>query len=118
MTQTFARHMRLVNATDFQQIFADSCRSADSSLLVLARSNDQAFPRLGFAIARKHVKTAVARNRLKRVIRESFRKNNQLLSGLDIVVLARPGVMHCDAVGLRDALDKHWKRITRKCANL
>ena len=116
MNESFDRHMRLINATDFQQIFADSCKSADGSLVVLARGNDRTYPRLGFAIGRKHVKTAVARNRIKRVIRESFRKHKHELGGLDVIVLARSGVVRCAPVELRSKIETHWKRIRRKCA--
>jgi ribonuclease P protein component len=43
--------------------------------------------RLGLAIAKKHHKLAVKRNRLKRIAREFFRTN--LINGFDIIVLSR-----------------------------
>ena len=46
-------------------------------------------PRLGIIIAKKNVKLAVERNRLKRQLRETFRKQRQVLPSLDIVLLAK-----------------------------
>ena len=43
-------------------------------------------------IGKKNVKLAVQRNRLKRLIRESFRHNQETLAGWDIVVIARKGL--------------------------
>ena len=46
--------------------------------------------RLGISVSRKKVKTAVARNRLKRLIREAFRLSKaELPAGLDLVVVPR-----------------------------
>lgn len=71
--------------------------------------------RLGLAIARKHIKTAVGRNRIKRLVRESFRAHQEMVSGLDIVVTLR-----ADASVLRNPeifrrLLTHWQEIKRKC---
>ncbi len=49
-------------------------------------------PRLGLSVSRK-VGDAVARNRVKRVIREQFAVHGQELGAdTDVVVIARPGV--------------------------
>ncbi len=49
-------------------------------------------PRLGLVIGKESVKLSVERNRLKRLIRDSFRLHQELLAGLDIVVVARKGL--------------------------
>lgn len=79
--------------------------------MVLARRNTLGFPRLGLAIARKQVRHAVRRNRIKRLIRESFRLHQQELSALDVVVIARRGV---DAMAARDVyvvLRRQWAKV-------
>ena len=49
-------------------------------------------PRLGLAVSRR-VGNAVVRNRLKRALREQFAAlSDQLRDGVDIVVIARPGL--------------------------
>lgn len=50
------------------------------------RPNGLALARLGIVVARKAVRGAVERNRVKRLVREVFRTERTGLSGLDIVV--------------------------------
>lgn len=54
---------------------------------------------------------SVTRNRIKRVIRESFRAKQQELSGFDIVVIARHQCDTLSKVELRKGLDKLWERL-------
>lgn len=79
--------------------------------MVLARSNQGEQSRLGLAISKKHVKLAVDRNRIKRVIRDSFRHHRQLLSGLDLVVLARVDTAGLTNRKLFSSLEVHWQRL-------
>lgn len=86
----YSRNSRLLNAADYHAVFTKaqfkaSCRY----FLVLAITNELDRPRLGLVVAKKNVSTAVQRNRIKRQIRESFRNSPELLTKLDLVVLAR-----------------------------
>ena len=83
---------------------------------MLARPTDLVFPRLGLAIPRKVARSAVARNRLKRIVRESFRHHQGELGGLDIVVMGRVGLVEPDNAVLAAALERHWRRFARSCA--
>lgn len=67
-------------------------------------------------VAKKKTRLAVARNRIKRVIRESFRHNKVTLSGIDFVVLSRMGADDVDNQILFDSLERHWDRL-RKVAS-
>jgi ribonuclease P protein component len=112
----FTRRLRLTSPADFQRVFQQqACKSTSLEFTVLAVANQQAYPRLGLAIAKKHVRRAVDRNRIKRLIRESFRHNQALLSGLDIVVLARKGVDNSTNETINSALNKHWKVLNQRC---
>ena len=71
-------------------------RSASNRYLVLhwfARDDDEASePRLGLAVPRS-VGSAVARNRVKRLLREAWRELLPTVpAGLDYVLAARPGL--------------------------
>lgn len=67
-------------------------------------------PRLGLAVSRKHCRAASARNRIKRIVRESFRQNKPALEGLDIVVLNQAAAARGSNRQLFDSLDGHWRR--------
>lgn len=61
---------------------------------------------------------AVTRNRIKRVIRESFRAKQNELQGLDIVVIARHQCDTLSKIELRKGLDKLWEKLIIQCRNL
>ena len=107
----FQRNNRLNSAADFNNVFKTSCRSRDSQFVILARRNGRQYARLGLAISRKAVKTAVFRNKVKRTIRESFRNHAELLSGLDIVVLAQKQIKSHESRFMSQSLRTHWQRI-------
>lgn len=87
----FPRHHRLTEARQFDQVFTARRRFACGNLQVYAFPNGIAHPRLGLAISRKATGTAVLRNRLKRQARETFRRLDPPLDGIDIIVnVGRP----------------------------
>ena len=59
---------------------------------------------------------AVARNRLRRIIRESFRLHQHELPAADLVVSARPSARSAAAGALRDSLAALWKKVGEQCA--
>jgi len=112
----FPRRARLAGQRAFAGVFARPVKSSDSNFIVLARANDLTYARLGLAISRKVAKSAVARNRLKRIVRESFRRHQHQLDGLDCVVMGRTGLAAQDNAALFASLQRHWRRIGRPCA--
>ena len=82
------------------------------SLSVLA--NDETYPRLGLSIATRTFGSAVARNRIKRVARESFRLNQHSLPPVDVTVSAREAARLAKLSELRASLNQHWKSITQR----
>jgi ribonuclease P protein component len=65
--------------------------------------NDLGHARLGLAVSRK-VGGAVVRNRVKRRLREAFRRLRPELGGVDLVVLASPEAARASAAELAEAL--------------
>jgi ribonuclease P protein component len=88
------RRNRLSRSKDFDTVYRRG-RSTSSRYLVLhwfAREDDDGEPRLGLAVPRS-VGTAVARNRVKRLLREAWRELLPTVpSGNDYVLAARPGL--------------------------
>lgn len=74
---------------DFQRAFAEGSRARGSILLVVARRNGLEGTRLGLSIGKSIWKSAVRRNRVRRVFRESFRLSYpELPQGYDLVLIA------------------------------
>ncbi|RMD69659.1 MAG: ribonuclease P protein component [Gammaproteobacteria bacterium] len=115
MSQSFPPHLRLNQAADFERVFQGTCKVEDEALLLLASPNGLDHPRLGLAISKRRLPRAVARNRLKRVIRESFRKHQSLLKGLDIVAVARKGIRTKNRAQIFEALERHWLTLSKTC---
>ena len=84
---------------------------------VLYRSNGIEAPRLGLAIGKKNCRLSTGRNRLKRVIRESFRQHRQALGGVDIVVINQAAASAASNETLFDSLEEHWKRCSGNTAD-
>jgi ribonuclease P protein component len=91
-------------------------RLHEPALSAAVRPNEMRIPRLGLAISARAVPTAVARNRIKRQARESFRLNHRALPALDIVILARTGAARLANPQLRATLERLWTRIRETCA--
>ena len=110
-TARFSACNRLKRPDEFRRVFSSKKRSGDSSLLLIARSNESDVARLGLAVPKKHIHRAVDRNRVKRLIRESFRTNKDQLRGLDVVVVIRKDPVDY-GTGFGAKLEKHWKKIS------
>ena len=81
----------------------------------MARGNGLDFPRIGIIVSSRVARRAVARNRIKRIVRESFRLQQARLKGWDIVVIARPDVVKQTNRELFASLEGHWKKL-EQCA--
>lgn len=111
----FNKSLRLLDASSYKSVFDDAKYKVSSKqVLYLARPSNNDCPRLGLVIAKKNVRHATQRNRIKRVIRESFRLNQHELSNLDTIILARRGLDKLDNTELRNLLDKLWKQLQNK----
>ncbi|MCK5901578.1 MAG: ribonuclease P protein component [Cocleimonas sp.] len=98
-------------------MFARARRFGDRTFTLLVRENDQAHPRLGLAIAKKSVKRAVDRNRIKRLLRESFRKQQHQLPPIDIIVMCRPVAVSLTNDQIREQLSNQWQYIQKKLSS-
>ncbi len=109
---SFSKSSKLLTASDYSRVFSNTqAKAACPELLIIASANDRKQPRLGLVIAKKHVKLATQRNRLKRLIRENFRLRQHTLPALDIVVLARKGIVDLDNPAVSRVLEKQWRRL-------
>lgn len=89
-TTRFRPHERINDPADFRRAF-DRKRSVSSAAMVVhGVENHRDFPRLGISVGRKRIRSAAARNRVKRVLREAFRLSKaELPAGIDLVIVPR-----------------------------
>jgi ribonuclease P protein component len=100
----------------FKRVYAGGRRLGSEYFTVNLQGNDAASARLGMSIAARILRRAVDRNRVRRLIRESFRVNQHRLPPLDIVIGVRAGVQSIDNARLRAGLEKLWQKIASTCA--
>ena len=86
-SEAFPRAHRVRRRPDFQHAYDSGRRVQGKYMAVFVVSNGGTIGRLGVAASRK-LGNAVARNRMKRLTREMFRRN-KIAEGLDIVVVPR-----------------------------
>jgi len=101
----------LTEAQEYKRVFASRQKSKGRYFVLAWAPNQYGKSRLGLAISRKCARKAVARQRIKRVIRESFRLRRNGFPPIDIVVMCRPAAAGQDKKNLREALEKQWELI-------
>ena len=133
---TFPYCARLLKPSEFKRVFRNPVVSSDRCFKVLARRNEGGCTRLGMAVSRQVDRHAVGRNRIKRVIRESFRQSFDAMvaeavdkskngsknmaisdgnySGIDVVVLPRRRAATICNQQLFQSLQAHWSRLKQE----
>ncbi len=110
----FGKNRRLLKSSDYTEVFDNnSVRVAHPNLLILSEPNGTETSRLGLVIGKKNVPTAVARNRIKRVVRECFRLT-PLPVPVDIVFLARKDLGKLSAAELPALIQQSWGRLSAR----
>ncbi|WP_457618246.1 ribonuclease P protein component [Lutibacter sp.] len=83
MRYTLGKYEKLKSKKAIEQLFAEGNRinSFPLQLIYLKNKHQSKFPiKVGFTVPKRSVKLAVHRNRIKRVMREVYRKNKHLFS--------------------------------------
>lgn len=108
---SFSRELRLLTPTNFTFVFKQPLRRAFTlHITILGQLNQLGHPRIGLSIAKKHVKMAHERNRIKRISREIFRQQQHSLPAMDFVVIAKRGIENLDNRALKKELEKLWRQ--------
>jgi len=106
---SFGARRRLPCAAAYAYVFKAPQRAGDPHFFILARATKVGHARLGLAVAKKQAKLAVSRNRLKRLIRESFRRQCSELPSADFVVMIRQSAKAQTNKVLCESLEKLWR---------
>ncbi|MEK7389174.1 MAG: ribonuclease P protein component [Elusimicrobiota bacterium] len=88
----FGADSRLKKRSEFRRVFEEGQKTVGRALIVWHRYDSaRNGSRLGLSVSAK-VGNAVKRNRLKRLLRESFRlRQRELAQGCDVIAYPRPG---------------------------
>ena len=89
MRKFFNSQSRLAQSKDFQRAFREGRRFIKAHLVVYICPNQLDYARLGTIVPKKVVALSIQRHRLKRIVRESFRLNQNHLAGYDVIVRVR-----------------------------
>jgi len=111
---TLPRQRRIRHKADFDAIHAQGQRLGNAFFGVSMRVNGEKGARLGLAVSIKVAGSGVERNRIRRVIRESFRLNQRDLPVVDLVVSARNRARGATNEDLRSSLIELWALIRQR----
>jgi ribonuclease P protein component len=109
----FNKSQRLLKKNEFDFVFKQAKKMVTSELVLLFRTNTVGHARLGLALAKRIIPKAHDRNRVKRMVRESFRTRQ--LPPIDVVVLARKGVENINNSITIAKLSKAWDKLSALC---
>ena len=116
MSLDHPRSARLLRPADFACLRESGRRLSSQHLNIQYRQRDEPGARLGMAVSRRVSKLAVVRNRIRRQIRESFRKHRARLPACDILVIARQSMVQQSNAQLRAELESLWLRLAAQAA--
>jgi len=113
MAARFVGAYRLREKREFDRLYREGRRSSDNYFLALTCNNVLTHARLGISVPARAVGNAVNRNRIKRIIRESFRVNVHRIPSIDVVVNARSSAKAAANAVLVRSLEGLWDKLAR-----
>ncbi|ACV28054.1 ribonuclease P protein component [Kangiella koreensis] len=115
LSADFPTSLRLLTAEDYKRVFNNNpLKIVCPPYTLLAVPNLKDCSRIGLIVAKKNVRNAVDRNRIKRLARESFRLNQHQIPTYDIVLLARCGSSQLPNKVLFGHLEQLWIRLQKR----
>ena len=113
---SFGTESRIRCAADYKSVFDGALfKVHQPHFLFLAKLTEQPNSRLGIVVAKKKVRRAHERNRIKRLARESFRLHQaQFNADIDIVVMPKVGIEAISNQELHQQLDFAWQKLPKR----
>ena len=111
----FLRRHRVVSGAHFQRAYKTGSRARGDLLIVVAVPNGLEHPRLGLSVGKRIWKSAVKRNRVRRIFRESFRlKQHELPAGFDLVLIPAAPALEPPLAATGDELVRLAKKAAQR----
>lgn len=111
----FTKRARLLTAAQFDVAFKQGRRINAGAFTAVIAPNGLDFARVGFALSKKHAPHSVQRNRVRRILRERFRLQQQTMSAVDLVLMLR-GRLPTAPAELTAAVNSFWAQLAKRCA--
>jgi ribonuclease P protein component len=109
----FRPRQRLRTAAEFDRVFRRGVRLNGALFVLVAAPNDSEQDRLGLAVSRR-VGGAVIRNRVRRLLRESFRRLERgTRASADLVILGKPEIASSGLAEVSRELAARVRRLER-----
>lgn len=102
---------KLRSAAEFERARKSRERRADALFVLQWVGNTRAQARIGMAVSARAVGGAVGRNRVRRLIRESFRLRRGQLPAVDVFVTARTAARAATNAEIFASLGRLWQEI-------
>jgi len=106
---SFDKAHRLLKKSQYDDVFNQAKKVVTSDFIVLYRDNKEGHARLGMALSKKNIAKAHDRNRVKRLLRETFR--TRCLPAIDIVILAKRGVANVENAVIIKKMGCLWDKL-------
>ena len=108
--ESFSREYRLRKSTEFKRIFSRGRSAATRFFVIYSLPNRLAFPRLGIQVKAK-IGSAVRRNYIKRMVRETFRKmKHEFRQPVDLIFIAEKEILDLKCLEFRQEFRKVLSR--------
>jgi ribonuclease P protein component len=88
---SFPKDLKIRKTSQYEEIFGKSKKLNGEHFRILYVRNPLGYPRLGIVVGKRSVPGSVERNRVKRVLREVFRRNKPFFGSMDLVIVAKKG---------------------------
>ena len=110
----FTKEQRLLTPAAFREVFdAPERKLHQSHLMAFVRTNTHEQPRVGMAITKRKVPTAVSRNLIKRQIREQFRVKASVLENKDIIFIVKNSIKGISKLELKNEISNIFKKLEK-----
>ncbi|HSE83239.1 MAG TPA: ribonuclease P protein component [Thermodesulfobacteriota bacterium] len=111
LNSRFPSELRIRKSSDFKKVFEKGKKFSSEHYTIIFTPNSLGFPRLGLVVGKKRMSGAVKRNRVKRIVREVFKKNKPVFNSLDVLILPKKG---SQALGYKKAEEEITETIKTK----
>jgi ribonuclease P protein component len=111
----YAKDYRLLTPEEFRYVFEKPKKISGEAIDFYIRKNHKAHARLGMAVPKRALKSAVMRNRVKRQLREQFRLSAGSLGSYDIIAMVKPGMIRFPVCEYAGVVARHWQWFLTQC---